>query len=197
MVTHRKAPSTRPKIHDWHVRTTLPASWPEVERRPSLLKLPWLVWRGRVLFHNKSNTLRQQQQRLGDVLVQVPPNNCVSVMWRMAMVAVPLGHVFLVLLFSIFSPQPSFFLYWTCDSVSPVSGLSGSAWHWAFRERTAPEDSRAAVRASSSMCRASGGVRHKFQNSMQWESSKITTLSQSEHQEIIIFVPQLLRNCLY
>ena len=57
---------------------------------------PCLVWRGRVLScHTKSNTLRQQQQQLADILVQVPPNNCAAfaVVWRVV-AAVPLGYVF-------------------------------------------------------------------------------------------------------
>ena len=35
-------------------------------------------------YHDKSNTLRQQQQHLADILVQVPPNNCVVACCRVA-----------------------------------------------------------------------------------------------------------------
>ena len=67
--------------------------------------------------HNKSNTLRQQQQQLADILVQVPPNICVACC-RVAggggcgaLIRFPIGAVF-----SIFSPQRSFVLYYlTCD----------------------------------------------------------------------------------
>ena len=51
--------------------------------------------------HNKSSTLRQQQQQLADILVQVPPTTVLlAVVWRVV-VAVPLGYinVFLVLYF--------------------------------------------------------------------------------------------------
>ena len=57
--------------------------------------------------HNKSNTLRQhQQQQLADILVQVPPNNCVAC----CRVAGGDGcaawiRFFGAALFSIFSPQ--------------------------------------------------------------------------------------------
>ena len=67
--------------------------------------------------HNKSNTLRQQQQQLAEIFVQVPPNNCVAAVW-LVVVAVPLGYItrFFGALFSIFSPQRSFVLYYlTCD----------------------------------------------------------------------------------
>ena len=63
--------------------------------------------------HNKSNTLRQQQQQLADILVQVPLNNYVACC-RMGgsrgsgrrVVAVPLVYVLVLFgaLVSIFSP---------------------------------------------------------------------------------------------
>ena len=58
--------------------------------------MPRLAGAGSVR-HNKSNTLRQQQQQLADILVQVPPTTVLlAVVWRVV-VAVPLGYVFLVL----------------------------------------------------------------------------------------------------
>jgi len=65
-----------------------------------------------------------------------------------------LDTFFGALLFSIFSRQHSFLLCYfevlllDVWHVSPVSGLSGGAWHRAFRERTAPQDSCTAVRAA-------------------------------------------------
>ena len=62
-----------------------------------------LLTRAGPVFHNKSNTLRQQQQQLTDMLVQVSPNNCVAVVWRMV-VAVPLGYInVLLVLYFLFS----------------------------------------------------------------------------------------------
>ena len=67
------------------------------------------------LCHNMSNTLRQQLQQLTDILVQVPPNNCVACC-RVAGGGGCAAWVFFGALFAIFSPQRSFFLYYlTCD----------------------------------------------------------------------------------
>ena len=67
--------------------------------------------------HNKTNALRQQQQQLADILVQVPPNNCVVACCRVAGGGGCAAWIrFFGDLFSIFSPQRSFFLYYlTCD----------------------------------------------------------------------------------
>ena len=157
---------------DRYVPPCLPAARNLRDAPPFWSPVPRLAGAGS-LCHNRSNTLRYQQQQLADILVQVPPNNC-SACCRVAG-----GHGgcaawkrFFGALFSIFSPHRRFFFYYmTCENVSPVSGLSGSDGHWATRERAAPEDSCAAVRAASCMCCCctTGGVQHKLQNYMQWE----------------------------
>ena len=71
----------------------------------------------------------------------------------------------------LFSGQRSFSLPWY-SYVSPGSGLSGGAWHWAFRQRMVSEDStRTAAREASSAAAsysreqraAACGVRHNVQ----------------------------------
>ena len=53
------------------------------------------------------------------------------------------------------------------------------------------------LRAQPSSAALCSSERHKFQNYMQWEQSKITVLDQSEDQKITIFGAPLLRNCVY
>ena len=120
--------------------------------------------------HNTSNTLRNQQQQLADILVQVPPNNnvpCCRVAggggcaaWIRSFGA----------LFSIFSSQSSFFLYYVmCDMCLRFRGcpavldieLSVSARYQKTRVLRARRLLRLLVAA------ASGGTRHKFQSYMQ------------------------------
>ena len=63
--------------------------------------MPRLAGEGSVC-HNKSNTLRQQQQQLAGILVQVPPNGYVAVVWVvLVVVAVPL--VYVLVLYFLFS----------------------------------------------------------------------------------------------
>ena len=77
-------------------------------------------------YHDKSNTLRQQQQHLADILVQVPPNLCtmLAVVWGIVVVVLGGGCAACIRLGVLFSRRCSFFLY---RDVSPVSGLSGGA----------------------------------------------------------------------
>ena len=125
--------------------------------------------------HNKSNTLRQQQQQLADILVQVPPNICVACC-RVAggggcgaLIRFPIGAVF-----SIFSPQRSFFLYYLtccmclrfrgCPAVLDIE-LSVSERQQKTRVMLCARRLVLLLVAEA----ASGGVRHKFQNYMQLE----------------------------
>jgi len=111
---------------------------------------------------------------------------------RTAAAAAP--PVYVLVLYTIFWPaQLRLSLLWY-SYVSPVSGLSGGAWHWAFRERMVSQDSTCtAAREASSAAAASYsreqraaacGVRHNVQTGIKWSGNKITISCQSEHQKI-------------
>ena len=132
------------------------------------------------LCHNKSNTLRQQQQQLADIIVQVPPNNCVASCRVAGGGGCAAWIRFFGALFSIFSPQRSFVLYYlTCDrrlrfrgcpvvldielSVSARHHKSVSARHHKTRVLLCARCLVLLLVAAA----ASDGVRHKFQNFKQ------------------------------
>ena len=123
--------------------------------------------------HHESNTLRQQQKQLADILVQVPPNNFVVACCHVAGGGGCVCRlVFLVLYYFLFSRQRSFFLrYLTCDMCLRFRGcpvvldieLSSSARHQKTRVLLcAPRLALLLVAAA-----ASGDVQHNFQNYMQ------------------------------
>ena len=103
-----------------------------------------------------------------------------------------------ILVGALFSRQRSFFLY-CCDVCLRFRGcpavlnieLSVSARY---------QKTRVLLRARRLpllfVAAESGGVRHKFQNCMPWDWSKITTLGQSESQKTTIFRAPPLWNCL-
>ena len=123
------------------------------------------------LCHNKSNTLRQQQQQLADIIVQVPPNNCVASCRVAGGGGCAAWIRFFGALISMFSPQRILFLYYlTCDMCLRFRDclvvldieLSVSARHQKTRVLPCVRLVLLLVAAA-----ASGGVRHKFQNYMQ------------------------------
>ena len=71
--THHRPHPRGQKRYMYHPACLPAGSWAEIARRHSLLivRSAGAGSRG----HNKTNTLRQQQEHLADILVQVPPNN--------------------------------------------------------------------------------------------------------------------------
>ena len=126
------------------------------------------------LCHNKSNTLRQQQQQLADMLVQVPPNNCIACCRVASGGGCAAWMRFFGALISMFSPQRIFFLYYlTCDmclrfrDCPAVLGieLSVSTRHQKTRVLLCARRLVLLFMAAA----ASDGVRYKFQNYEQRE----------------------------
>ena len=98
-----------------YVLPCLPAGWVEIARHPSLLIAGLRLAGVGSRYHSKGNTLRQQQQQLADILVQVPPNKYVACC-RVGGSRGGGGRVLAVLLVRIrlraqFCRQRSFFLY--------------------------------------------------------------------------------------
>ena len=111
-----------------------------------------------------------------------------AVVWRVV-VAVPLVYVFLCSIFYFLASAASFS---TCDMCLRFSDcpvvldieLSVSARHQKTRVLLCARRLLLLHAAA-----ASGGVRHKFQNCMRRERSKITSLGQSEHQKKRFLAP--------
>ena len=117
---------------DMYVPPCLPGGRKLRDAPPFRSPVPRLAGAGS-LCHNKSNTLRQQQLQLADRLVQVPRSNSVACCHAAGGGGCAAWIRFFGPLFSIFSPQRSFFLYYltdlTCDTRMWLrfSGFSGSA----------------------------------------------------------------------
>ena len=158
-----------PRGQKIHVRSALPASWTEIARRPSLLIARASLGRGGFRCHNKGNTLRQQQQQLADILVQVLPNDYVACCrvggsrggggWWLCRV-----HVLVLILYFIAS---------AASSSTRVSGFGVVRWclTLSFSVGARYQKTRVLLRARRlrplRVAAASGGVRHKCQNYMQ------------------------------
>ena len=130
-ITHRP----RPRGQKTHTCTTLPASCQLsgncATPLPSIARTSF--GGGGLSLYNKSNTLRQQQQQLTDILAQVPSNICCLLPWYHAwwlvVVVVAEGwwlHRLYAFWSSIFSSAQ---LSSSTAVMFPASELSGAASH--------------------------------------------------------------------